>query len=99
MRVCMDYDQAHTHYSLRDAKKWKAHCAKATDDPTTKKPSRPHFSIYWLRLFISLEIADYCVLCTQVSKPEGDRAQQRTSLVDLKTRNRPFELLLIRLRG
>ena len=57
IRVCTDYDQAHTHYSLRDAKKWKAYCAKATDDPTMKKPSRPHFSIYWLRPLIPLETA------------------------------------------
>ena len=78
MRVCTDYDQAHTHYLSRDAKKWKAYCAKATDNPTTKKPSRPHFFIYWLRPLIPLETADYRALCTQVSKPEGDRAQQRT---------------------
>ena len=78
MRVCTDYDQAHTHYLLRDAKKWKAYHAKAIDDPTTKKPLRPHFSIYWLRPLIPLETADYCALCIQVSKPEGDRAQQRT---------------------
>ena len=39
IRVCTDYDQGHTHYSLRDAKRWKAYCAKATDDPITKKPS------------------------------------------------------------
>ena len=78
MRVCTDYEQAHTHYSLHDAKKWKAYCAKAANDPTTKKPSRPHFSISWLRPLIPLETADYRALCTQVSKPEGDRAQQRT---------------------
>ena len=74
MRVCRDYDQAHTHYSLGDAKRWKAYCAKVADDPTTKKPSRLHFSISWLRPFIPLETADYCSLCVQVSKPEGDRA-------------------------
>ena len=42
-----------------------------------KKPSRPHFSISWLRPLIPLETADYRALCTQVSKPDGDRAQQR----------------------
>ena len=63
MQVCKDYDQAQTHYSLRDAKKCKAYSAKATDDPTTKKPLRPHFSIYWLRPLIPLETADYRALC------------------------------------
>ena len=68
LRVCTDYDQAHTHYSLRDAKKWKPYYAKAIDNPTTKKPSRPHLSISWLRPLIPLETADYRALCTQVLK-------------------------------
>ena len=78
MRVCRDYDQAHTHYSLGNAKRWKAYCVKVADDPTTKKPSRLHFSISWLRPFIPLEIVDYCALCAQVLKLEGDRVQQWT---------------------
>ena len=78
MRVYRDYDQVHTHYSLGDAKRWKVYSTKATDDPTIKKPSRPQFAIGWLRPLTSLESADYCALCAQVSKPEGDRAQQRT---------------------
>ena len=78
MRVCRDYDQAYTHYSLGDAKRWKAYFAKIANDPTTKEPSRLHFSISWLRPLIPLETADYRALCVQVSKPEGDRAQQRT---------------------
>ena len=64
VRVCSDYEQTHTHYSLQDAKKWKAYYAKVADDPATKKPSRPHFSISWLRPFIPLETVDYRALCT-----------------------------------
>ena len=78
MQVCTDYDQAHTHYSLQDAKKWKAYCAKAAEDPSTKKPSRPHFAIGWLRPLCALETVDYRALCTQVSKPMGDRQLQQT---------------------
>ena len=59
LQVCTNYDQAHTHYPLRDAKKWKAYYAKAIDDPTTKKPSQPHLSISWLRPLIPLETTDY----------------------------------------
>ena len=73
-----DYDQGHTHYLLRDVKRWKVYCAKATNNPTTKKPSRPHFANGWLRPLIPLEAADYRTLYTQVSKPEVDKAQHRT---------------------
>ena len=99
MRVCKDYDQAHTHYSLRDAKKWKAYYAKAIDDPTTKKPSRPHFSIYWLRPLIPLETQTIVLFAPKFRNLKETGLNNEHGLVDLKARNRPFELLHIRLRG
>ena len=93
MRVCRDYDQAHTHYSLGDANRWKAYCAKVADDPTTKTPSRLHFSISWLRPFILLETVDYRSLCAQVSKPKGDRAQQRTWFGAPKNTELTFQIM------
>ena len=76
LKVATDYDSAATHYSPQHATKWRAYCAKVTDNPTTKRPKRPPMSIVWLRPFITLETPDFRLLCSLASIPNGQERQK-----------------------
>ena len=91
IRVCTDYDQAHTHYIVERYKEVEGILCKGNRHSHHEEALATTFFHILVEAAHFARNHSYRALCMQISKPEGDRAQQQTWFAGTKNTESTFK--------